>query len=390
LLKILVVDDDKIRLLSIKNLLLNELQISDENIVTCINAQDAKRKMRGDFFNILILDVMLPQRDEAPSAEVGLNLLEEITRRKNIHTPGRIFGITANKNDIGDYREQFEKYFFTVVEAGAKNNLWKQKIVNSIMYAMSSNIEEASSDKSILCLTIHGIETRGQWQEDLKEVVRCHTNDISFESYKYGFYSFIAFFIPFFRYFSVLVFEKKFSNLMNKSENEDKTLIIFSHSFGTYIVVKGIERFLKKGNTLNLNRLILAGSVLKSNHDFTTIDSTGCSIVNETGDRDIPLLLSNLLVPYTGMAGRSGFFGFSNSKFVNRHFHGGHSHYFKSKTFIEKYWLPLFFEKEVEPLDQRVDNKWTQSTEAIVRHIGNLKEVIYFLIIIYLVKMYIW
>jgi hypothetical protein len=133
---------------------------------------------------------------------------------------------------------------------------------------------------------------------------------ISFESYKYGFYFFIAFFIPFFRYFSVLAFEKKFSNLMNKSENEDKALIIFSHSFGTYIVVKGIERFLKKGNTLNLNRLILAGSVLKSNHDFTTIDSTGCSIVNETGDHDIPLLLSNLLVPYTGMAGRSGFFWF--------------------------------------------------------------------------------
>jgi CheY-like chemotaxis protein len=390
-LKILVVDDDKNRLLLIKNLLLKDLHIAAENVVTCINAQDAKNLMRGNFFNILILDVMLPQRDEAPSARVGLKLLEEITRRKNIHTPGRIFGITANENDIADYRTEFEKYFFTVVEASKRNNLWKQTITDSIKYSISSNIEEANSDKNILCLTVHGIETKGQWQNSLKKLVRCHTSNVSFERYNYGLYSFIAFFIPVFRYFSVLAFEKKFSLLMDKEENKDKHLIIFTHSFGTYIVVKGLERFLKKGKIINIKRLILAGSVLKSNHDFTVIlNSTDCSIVNETGDRDIPLLISNLLVPFTGMAGRAGFFGFNNSKFVNRHFHGGHSHYFENENFIKMYWLPLFFEKEVDQLDQRVDSKLNQLIESIVRHVGNLKEIIYLGLIIYIFILNIW
>lgn len=385
-MKILVVDDDELRLKSIQTLLNDELKIALESVVICTNAQKAKTLMRSEYFNILILDVMLPKRDETPSAQVGLDLLDEITRRSNINTPGRIFGITANKDDIELYRDRFEKYFFTVVEAGKKNKLWKRKVVDSINYALSSDISKTNSEKPVLCLSIHGIETRGEWQSKLKKAVRTHTNSVDFETYSYGFYSFIAFFLPFIRYFAVLVFERKLSVLMNKPENKNKELIIFAHSFGTYIAVYGIQKYFKKNKKIPLKRLVLAGSVLKSNYDFSKIlEVTGCSIINDTGDRDIPLLISNLLVPFTGMAGRTGFFGFNNNKFVNRYFHGGHSHYFENDDFIQQYWLPLLSDSTVESVDKRIDCKFNQFIEASIRHLGHFKEFLYFILIAYFI-----
>jgi hypothetical protein len=48
------------------------------------------------------------------------------------------------------------------------------------------------------------------------------------------------------------------------------------------------------------------------------------------------LFLSEALVPNTGMAGRIGFYGLNNNRFVNRYFKGGHSHYFEEmKNFME-------------------------------------------------------
>lgn len=389
-MKVLVVDDNKVRNKEIKNLLIENCKIQKNNIVLCLNAQDAKNHMRNTYFDIVILDVMLPQRDESPSAAVGIKLLEEVSRRPVLKTPGRVLGITANFDDINQYQSEFEKYFFTVIEATLTNKKWKGIIVDTIKYNMSSSISKSTNTQEKICLTLHGIKTRGAWQQKLHSLINNYTDTIDVQHYKYGYFSVFSFFIPYLRQQAVKNFSLALNNLIQNNPN--KSFIVFAHSFGTYIAVKGIEKLIKSGVSVNLNKLVLCGSVLNSNHDFSVI-SENCktTIINEAGDSDLALIASQAFIPNTGMAGRTGFHGFNNKRFVNRYFNGGHSLYFNEDSdFIERYWLPLLSTEEAPLLlDQRTDSFAKNVLEITVRFIGKFKELIYIGLALYIVQIFV-
>lgn len=382
-MRVLIVDDDPIRSKELKSLLIRESNLAQECIVISRDASEAKREMRATRFNVLILDVILPWGNDSPSAKNGLKLLDEITRRQSLKTPDRILGITANESDIATYRQEFEKHLFTVIVASKRNKLWKSQILNSLKYLFSTNIEKDNSNNNLVCLTVHGIESRGSWQSDLEKLIKGELKDIEFANYNYGIYSFIAFFLPFMRVFAIWLFQRRLQHIISRSSESE--FILFAHSFGTYILVKGLEKHLRNNESIKIKKIVLAGSVLKSNHDFSLItEKTNCKIINETGDRDIPLLLSQLFVPFTGMAGRTGFFGFQDQNFVNRYFKGGHSLYFKDKEFMKTYWLPLLSNDMPVQIDQRSDNLFNNFIESIIRHVGNFKEVIYSVLLIWI------
>ncbi|MFZ8143636.1 response regulator [Alteromonas macleodii] len=384
-MRILIVDDSQTRSQEIRLLLENNLKICNENIDSACNAVEALQLMRESFYGILILDVVLPHRDEPPSARVGLNLLKDVTNRKNLNTPGRILGITSDIKEIDNYRREFENYFFTVIEAHNKNPHWKKRVVDSVEYAVGASLD-GSTERGVLCFSVHGIESTGNWQGKLSKELSGHTDNVSFASYYYGAYSFLAFFLPFLRFFTVLMFCRKLHELLQREDNSNKEIVVFAHSFGTYIAVKGIERYIKKFGNINLKTIVLAGSVLKSNHSFKNIvNNTSCRVVNDAGYKDFPLVLSQLLVPFTGMAGRVGFFGFKDDKFTNRFFDGGHSLYFESDDFIKRYWLPILYDHRITGVDQRRSNHLRQFCDTLIRHLGNFKELAYFMILLWLI-----
>ncbi|HDI3275922.1 TPA: response regulator, partial [Vibrio cholerae] len=152
---------------------------------------------------------------------------------------------------------------------------------------------------------------------------------------------------------------------------------------------KAIESLLKEGVNLSIEKIILSGSVLRSSHDFSRImKNTNCKIINDCGFNDNVLLLSEGLVPNTGMAGKVGFYGLNNDRFVNRYFSGGHSHYFdESSRFIEKFWLPLFCSSDpIELVDERQDNVFIFGfLDKFFSLLGKIKEVVYMTLITYLV-----
>ena len=107
---------------------------------------------------------------------------------------------------------------------------------------------------------------------------------------------------------------------------------------------------------------------------------TDMKLINDCGCDDRILLLSEGLVPNTGMAGRVGFYGINNARFVNRFFKGGHSHYFdEGSGFMEKYWLPLFYgDYNIEVIDQRCDSIVTSGIiEKFTSGLGKVKGIIY-------------
>ena len=71
--------------------------------------------------------------------------------------------------------------------------------------------------------SIHGIRDFGKWQDNLGEILKSNLdeNDISeedfrYESYKYGYFSVVAFIIPIFRFLVVRKFSRKLASLLEK------------------------------------------------------------------------------------------------------------------------------------------------------------------------------
>ncbi|KFC90737.1 response regulator [Leclercia adecarboxylata] len=394
-MKVLIVDDNITRRTEISNLLIDKVGLSENEIFLAANTQKAKDLLRGICFDFLILDVVLPKRDESPRAQYGLTLLNDIKSRPTLLKPGKIVGITAHFDDIELFRKQFDEHCEVLIEASVRNKEWKGILLKAIQFESTRRLSNYAAENKIICITVHGIRTKGEWQEKLKKIVESNVNTVEFHSYKYGYFTVISFFIPFLRTIRLKHFAAQLKSIRDRNEHK-KEIMFFCHSFGTYIVTKAINDFLlKKNEKINVRLIVLSGSVLPSKFDFKLIlDKTNARIVNDCGSDDKILFLSEALVPNTGMAGRIGFYGLNNNRFVNRYFEGGHSHYFEeNNNFMEKYWLPLIGNPEsIEIIDNRKDNSWCNVIiEKTISLLGKVKEIIYLSFLTFLIyKIYIF
>lgn len=386
-MKVLIVDDNKSRCSEIIDLISNSTHISEGDIYFSHSGDCAKRKLRNMHFDLLILDVVLPRRNESPSPQIGLELLKQIKKRPTFKKPDKIVGITAHVDDISAFRTSFDEHCEVIIEASHRNNDWKAKILNCIDFEGQKKLSRYASDKGVTCITVHGIRTRGCWQEKLKKAVMSKVDSVNFESYKFGYFTVISFLIPFLRNIQI----SRFKKALLKLSDDNKKIIIFCHSFGTYIVVNAIEQLLKEGHSINLDKLILSGSVLRSSHDFSAIlAQTNVQIINDCGCDDAVLLLSEGFVPNTGMAGKVGFYGLNNDRFVNRYFRGGHSHYFDVEgQFMTNYWLPFFSEVDsLDVIDERSNGIVSLGiVDKSFSVIGKFKEIIYIAAIVYIISL---
>lgn len=378
-MKILIVDDDIKRAESLGNYLRAELLDDTAELFFSTNVDSAKNSLRFIYFDALILDVVLPKRDrEQAFAAHGLQLLDQVHRASFLRKPEKIVGITANLEDIANYRANFEDYCAVVVEARDHSDQWKLKIRNALTYTFSSKIARNESQQGVAVFTIHGIRTYGAWQNRLKRLVETHTDQVDFYSYKYGYFSTFFFLVPALRLLEVNRLQKRIAPIL--SNVSQKKIYVFCHSFGTWLTVRTLRHLLKSADLETELVLVLSGSVLPSNFDWGFVRrSTKIRVVNECGTKDYVLWMSNALAYGLGMAGKCGFNGFNDGKFVNRYYVGGHSLYFEGDSFMRTNWVPLISgATSVPDVDMRSGNSAVHTAiEGIIRGIGRVKPYLY-------------
>lgn len=234
-------------------------------------------------------------------------------------------------------------------------------------------------------VTVHGIRTFGQWQTRLAALVAQRDPDVLVTHYVYGYFSVLAFLIPPLRWLVTWRFRHELRRLarVHPSARFD----IVGHSFGTHLVGWGLRRLPKK--ELRVHTIILAASVLKPTFPWSEFIESGQvqRVVNDCGTQDFVLVLNQLVVLFTGMAGRLGFYGMMSDRLINRYFTGGHSHYFEeqgqiSDRFMSTYWLPLLMEGVVEPVDLRERPTWVQGVFAtLLQNAEGIKLAVYAVVV---------
>jgi pimeloyl-ACP methyl ester carboxylesterase len=200
-----------------------------------------------------------------------------------------------------------------------------------------------------LIITVHGIRTFGAWQERLEYLLKAKADpratELSVTHYKFGYFSVIAFIIPFFRWIVTRRFRKTLERLSAKGQGSRIDLV--GHSFGTHLIGWAL-RGLPESSVCKINTVILSGSVLRMDFPWSSLlDKRVERVVNDCGDRDAILLLSQFGVLFTGMAGRVGFTGDMTERFRNRFSRFGHSGYFQdqagapSDAYMRDRWVDL-------------------------------------------------
>nr|WP_082107474.1 response regulator [Pseudomonas toyotomiensis] len=387
-MKILVIDDDKSRSARLKKYIDSNAIPEIESITLAGYIDESKQYLKSVYYDLLILDVVLPKRSsEAASSENGLTLLDQISRSSFLKKPGAVIGITAHLSDIESYRKEFEKKCLVVTEAPANQDAWKNKIVDFIRYNLASKISRTVQEYQTSIVTVHGIRTFGEWQNRLRSLVHEHTDDISFSNYRYGYFSAISFLVPLLRTREVDRISVHLKSFIK--ETPSKHVVIFCHSFGTYLVANAIKKITPDIMKIERLTLVFSGSVLPTRHTFDYLKLHGnVRLINECGDRDLPLCVSCAFVLGVGMAGRIGFHGMDDKRLVNRYHNGGHSLYFEGNEFMSQNWLPIIFDDKlnVRNIDNRKPSFVNDAIfEKTIEILGKLKTFLYLSVISYFV-----
>lgn len=339
--QILLVDDNEIRGNKIKQFLINEHFFLEEQIdfVDCVKLAEINLKQTN--YALAFIDMSLPyNQDDKADPFSGINILKKISS-KRLNQPIRIIGYTALDDDIVKKEQEFEYLGFKLYHAQEHDLSWLGRIKGQIDYAVQSSEMYKTSDVDMALVTIHGIQTFGNWQEELSNEIKKHNSSLLFSHlpFKNSLISFNTFLRPKKREKVIELFRQNLHSWLEK--NRVKRIVFFSHSFGTYVLIKAIERIDNPELLKNISLIVLSGSVLPRDYNFDKIlRLTPAIIINECAVKDSALLLSEIASVGTGMGGKLGFNILSTDRIKNRFYNFGHSGFFKG-DFVKKYWFPL-------------------------------------------------
>lgn len=213
---------------------------------------------------------------------------------------------------------------------------------SATLIADSSTAKFADSPRESLAvrevvLLIHGIRTQAPWQRTVKRVIE-EIPGVFVQESSYGYFDVFRFWCPFFtRTQSIREVRETIQEL--KRRYRDAKLSVIAHSNGTYI----ITRLLQSERDLELNRLVLCGSIVRRQYRWPE-SQLATDVVNDYGTRDIwPVLAKALSWGY----GDTGRHRFGKPGVRDRGHDYAHSDYFEDEAgncenFVRKYWKPWF------------------------------------------------
>jgi nucleoside phosphorylase/CheY-like chemotaxis protein len=138
MLKILLVEDDRNKLRHIVKALRAVPGCRLEDIEETAYANTAKRMLRAKEYDLLILDIAIPERtDQLPSPEGGIGLLKEILDRDTTYyRPKHIVGLTAFPEILRTVASRFEEDLWMVIQYDPTSNHWAEQLKRKVQYIL--------------------------------------------------------------------------------------------------------------------------------------------------------------------------------------------------------------------------------------------------------------
>jgi nucleoside phosphorylase/CheY-like chemotaxis protein len=134
-LRILVVDDDPDKLTRVLSCLRQDSDRHSDQIDTAHNANEARRYLKENQYDLLILDIALPDRaEDAPTPSGGIKLLEEVLERDSFLKPREVVGLTAFSEVLENAGRRFAEDLWLVIHFDPTSDNWAEQLNRKLKY----------------------------------------------------------------------------------------------------------------------------------------------------------------------------------------------------------------------------------------------------------------
>lgn len=145
-LSVIIVEDQPAKAKKITDAILSSPQGDQSEIVLAENGYDARRFLSERAFDLLILDVVLPNRpNDTPQTEGGIYLLRELMSRDGYFRPKYILGLTAYPEVFHSAAADFADYTWAIIQYEEDSNSWADPIAQILRHLSISSKQQFST-----------------------------------------------------------------------------------------------------------------------------------------------------------------------------------------------------------------------------------------------------
>jgi len=136
--RILAVDDDSQKLRKLIEIF-EESGITREEVDTARSADGARVLLRQRQYDLMVLDLLLPYRDEDEGqVQTSIDLLDEVSERDAYKKPVRVIGFTAHEDAESVAAPHFANRIWTIVRYDVTTNEWQEQFRRALKYILAS------------------------------------------------------------------------------------------------------------------------------------------------------------------------------------------------------------------------------------------------------------
>ena len=148
-LKILIVDDERIKIGKIREALQQTGKIDVEDMEDCMTVDDAIRKIRNCRYDLIILDVLLPYKiDQEVSSTGGTAVLKCITTMDQAKKPLCIIGLTGYEESLNQCESVFADAACLLIKYQGDSDEWRKKLKRKVIWLYEAKKElEAEKER---------------------------------------------------------------------------------------------------------------------------------------------------------------------------------------------------------------------------------------------------
>lgn len=178
-IRILIVDDDTVKIGLIKDTILQTGLVNDTEIEYCAELDEAVKKLKRTRYDLVLLDIMLPARmgmSQIPNG--GSMVLKCLTEMDVVKKPLCVIGLTAHDELLETCEQEFTDNLFCLIKYQSDSAGWRKQIKRKVKWLAESQkqlVEECTCAREyeydFAIITAVDVEMRAvraldfEWQE---------------------------------------------------------------------------------------------------------------------------------------------------------------------------------------------------------------------------------
>ncbi|MEW5749599.1 phosphorylase family protein [Pseudomonas lactis] len=148
MIKILLVEDDRDKLKSVMSGLLAVVGVTNDSIDKARDASEAKDWLKKENYDLMILDISIPETSDLdPRPNGGLLLLEEVLERDIYSKPREVVGLTAFPEAQDASNPRFSNELWRVLHYTTISDDWMLQLQRKVRYIIHNN--QSSGEQAV-------------------------------------------------------------------------------------------------------------------------------------------------------------------------------------------------------------------------------------------------